>query len=113
MTASNWRGRYVRDSIQSRSISGGNFASLVGSNHCCRLVSSIRSGRHAAESVLLLSLSGAGTNCAASGLTRAGRATSTFLAAAFAGVIFIIFIAATQAPALIRNYAAVPCLLSD
>ncbi len=39
----------MRDSIQARSISGGNFAPLVGSHDCCYLVSSVWRGRDAAE----------------------------------------------------------------
>src|ERR1022692_3272544 len=59
MTMSNWRGRWVRDSIQLRQFLGGNFASLVRSYDCCRILSSIWRGCDAAELAVFLGFGGA------------------------------------------------------
>jgi len=136
MTASNWQGRYVRDSIQARFVCGGNFASLVGSHHRCSLVCSICHGRHAAEFALLFGLGRARTNRATSRHSGApARTTATgecnsvgdrdnvtqprrppvparFFAATFVGVFFIV-IAATPAPSLLGNFVAVFSLLRN
>lgn len=70
---SNWRGRWVRDSIQLRRFLGGNFASLVRSYVCCRILSSVWRGHDAAEPAVFLGFGGA----AAERTTGARRRFST------------------------------------
>jgi hypothetical protein len=126
MTGSNWKGRWVRDSIQSRLILEGNFAPLVGCHDYCRLLSSVWPSCDAAEPAVFLGFSGAGAKWAAGGghgrCCASGRETSAgecnsdhrreddrhsfraaFFFAAFPSAA-IILISATQVAALIRAF---------
>ena len=83
MTGSNWR-RSVRVSIAIRTVSWRLLAPLVGSNHCCCIVSSIWRSRDAAQTTVFFGSCGTAAECA----TGSGRRTQERTTAACERIAF-------------------------